>query len=140
MQIMIKGKGHIILPVITEVTMIEQDQNNEEFKTVTGNPLNLKGGRSLIRFSINSFLPSKDYEFVQGIRFPLIHYKKFFEENRDEVVRVIAVANNGILFNIQARYKFNYAITDKAGDIPYTLEITEYVDPNKKGGVLYDYI
>lgn len=140
MQIMIKGKDHIILPVITEISMIEQEQNNEEFKTISGAPLNLKGGRSLIHFTINSFLPSKDYDFIQGVRLPLTYYKKFFEDNRNNVVRVIAVANNGILFNILARYKFDYSITDKAGDIPYTLEITEYVDPNKKGGILYDYI
>lgn len=141
MQIMLKSKkGSVILPVIIHAPEIEQEQSNEEFNTINGVPLNLKGGRALRHFTIASFFPSKDYKFANFFRMTLQSYINFFEKNRNEIIRVICVAHNGVLFDMDARVKFTYTLADKIGDVPYTLDITEYVDPKKKRGVLYDYI
>lgn len=140
MQIMFLVKGaHLLLPVVPYIEEIEQEQNNEEYKTINGRSLNLKGGKSLRKFSISSFFPSKNYDFLTIPFVPVSAYLNFFLKNRDEPVRVIVIAKNLTILNMLCRYNFKYNITDKAGDVPYTLEITEYVDPKEKRSVIDGY-
>lgn len=140
MKIMIIGKGkHIFLPIVPYIEDIEQEQGNEEFKTINGKSLNLKGGKNLRKFSITSFFPSKNYNFSNVAFTPVSNYLNFFLKNIDEPVRIIIIAKNLVILNMQCRYNFKYNITDKSGDVPYTLEITEYTDPNNIRSVIDDF-
>ena len=58
-------------------------------------------------------------------------YVDFLEKYRDLKIpiRIIVVDRYKVVLNMLCRYKFTYALRDKAGDIPYTLEIKEYVLP-----------
>lgn len=140
MQIMFISKNKfVILPVVPYITDIEQEQTNEEMQTINGIPLNLKGGKTLRKFSISSFFPNKKYEFLKTAFLPASVYLNFFLQNTKEPVRVIVISKSLIILNMLCRYSFSYNITDRAGDVPYTLDITEYVDPKLKRSVINDY-
>ncbi len=141
-EIMIKSnESFVILPVLTALNEITQEENFEEFKAVTGKVLNLEGTKSLLNFSLSGFIPSKNYEFMNGNNFTLLTTLKFLEKNKGKIVRIIVINSNLVVLNIQARYKMSYSLTDKAGDVPFTLDITEFKSPNAgKGGIINDYI
>ena len=108
---------------------------DEDFVTIDGNTLNVIGGKGLRRFSFSSFFPSKLYSFVSFLNFrEPKHYIKFFEKYRDLKlpVRVIIIDKFSVTLNMLCRYNFSYTLRDRAGDVPYTLDITEYIIPPNK--------
>lgn len=139
MQIMLIGKSKIVLPIVLKVEDITQEQENEEYKTVNGRCLNLKGGETLRKFSISSFFPSKKYNFSNGPAFPLQYYLNFFKNNKDNPVRIIIISKNTVFLNMLCRYNFDYNISDRAGDVPFKLDVIEYINPHKLRSVIYDY-
>lgn len=131
-----EGQTEVInIPVVQNIEPITCETTDEDFVTIDGNTLNLIGGKGLRRFSFSSFFPSKLYSFVSFLNFrePKF-YVKFFEKYRDLKlpVRVIILDKYRVVLNMLCRYNFTYTFRDKAGDIPYTLEITEYVLPPNK--------
>lgn len=62
------------------------------------------------------------------------YYIKFFEKYRDLKlpVRVIIIDKFSVTLNMLCRYNFSYTLRDRAGDVPYTLDITEYIIPPNK--------
>lgn len=131
-----EGQTEVInIPVVQNIEPITCETTDEDFVTIDGNTLNLIGGKGLRRFSFSSFFPSKLYSFVSFLNFrePKF-YVKFFEKYRDLKlpVRVIILDKYRVVLNMLCRYNFTYTFRDRAGDIPYTLEITEYVLPPNK--------
>lgn len=131
-----EGQTEVInIPVVQNIEPITCETTDEDFVTIDGNTLNLIGGKGLKRFSFSSFFPSKLYSFVSFLNFrePKF-YVKFFEKYRDLKlpVRVIILDKYRVVLNMLCRYNFTYTFRDRAGDIPYTLEITEYVLPPNK--------
>ncbi len=61
------------------------------------------------------------------------YYVKFFEKYRDLKlpVRIIIVDKYQVILNMLCRYNFTYSFRDKAGDVPYTLDIKEYILPGE---------
>lgn len=124
----------IFIPVVPHISFIECETKDEEFTNIKGVTLNIIGGKGLRTFSFTSFFPSKKYNFVSWAKFlPPLTYVKFFEKYRDlqVPVRVIVIDRYMVVLNMLCRFNFSYALRDKAGDIPYTLEIKEYVKPRK---------
>ena len=107
---------------------------DEEFNTINGKTLNLIGGKGLRNFSFSSFFPSKLYSFVSFLNFKEPkYYIDFFEKYRDARVplRMIIVDKYRVVLNMLCRYNFTYSFRDKAGDVPYTLNIKEYILPDE---------
>ena len=131
-----EGQMEILyIPVVLGVEPITCDTMDEDFVTIDGNTLNLIGGKGLRRFSFSSFFPSKLYSFVSFLNFrPPKYYIKFFEKYRDLKlpVRVIIIDKFSVTLNMLCRYNFSYTLRDRAGDVPYTLDITEYILPVNK--------
>ena len=130
------GETEIVaIPVVQNIEVMNCDTTDEEFTTIDGNTLNLIGGKGLKKFSFSSFFPSKLYSFVSFLNFKQPkYYVKFFEKYRDLKlpVRIIIVDKYQVILNMLCRYNFTYNFRDRAGDIPYTLDITEYILPINK--------
>lgn len=133
MKIMFKKNNeYVILPVVSHVNMVGQTISDEEFETVDKGPLLLIGQKGLRKFEIESFFPNKIYPFMEIGSLPLPKvYVKFFEKYRDEnePVRIIIISKFKIVLNMECRYNFQYGISDRAGDVPYSLEVIEYKRP-----------
>ncbi|MCF0163240.1 MAG: phage portal protein [Fusobacterium necrophorum] len=122
----------ITIPVVQGIEAISCETKDEEFETANGKTLNLIGGKGLRSFSFSSFFPSKKYCFVSWFKFKNPkEYIRFFEKYRDlrVPVRVIVIDKYQVVLNMLCRYNFIYQIRDRAGDIPYTLDIKEYILP-----------
>lgn len=122
----------ITIPVVQGIEAISCETKDEEFETANGKTLNLIGGKGLRSFSFSSFFPSKKYYFVSWFKFKNPkEYIRFFEKYRDlrVPVRVIVIDKYQVVLNMLCRYNFTYQIRDRAGDIPYTLDIKEYILP-----------
>ena len=121
------------IPVVQNIEPVNCETEDEEFTTINGKKLNLIGGKGLRSFSFSSFFPSKRYSFVSFFNFqPPKYYINFFEKYRDARVplRIIIVDKYRVVLNMLCRYNFTYSFRDKAGDVPYTLDIKEYILPD----------
>ena len=129
------------LPLVQQVGEITCESGDEEFITVNGTTLNLVGREGLRSFTYSSILPSKRYEFIPLVKFksPQL-YINFFENYRAKglPLRVIIYDGYKIILNMLCRVNFTYTLRDKAGDVPYTLEVKEYINPSSLnlGGVI----
>ena len=127
-----KDDEYVILPVVPHIDIIEREINDEEFETVDNGTILLIGREGLRSFEINSFFPNKIYSFMaNGSVANPNFYKDFFEKysKNNDIVRVIIISKYKIVLNMECRYKFNYGIVDRAGDVPYSLKIKEYKRP-----------
>ena len=108
------------IPVVQNIEPVNCETEDEEFTTINGKKLNLIGGKGLRSFSFSSFFQSPKY------------YINFFEKYRDARVplRIIIVDKYRVVLNMLCRYNFTYSFRDKAGDVPYTLDIKEYILPD----------
>lgn len=124
------------IPIVQAIEPITCETGDEEFTTINGTTLNLIGGKGLRSFSFSSFFPSKKYSFVSLFNFQSPkYYIKFFEKYRDAKIplRIIIVDGYKVVLNMLCRYNFTYTLRDRAGDVPFTLEIKEYILPNVQG-------
>ena len=124
------------IPIVQAIEPITCETGDEDFTTINGTTLNLIGGKGLRSFSFSSFFPSKKYSFVSLFNFQSPkYYIKFFEKYRDAKIplRIIIVDGYKVVLNMLCRYNFTYTLRDKAGDVPFTLEIKEYILPNVQG-------
>lgn len=124
------------IPIVQAIEPITCETGDEEFTTINGTTLNLIGGKGLRSFSFSSFFPSKKYSFVSLFNFQSPkYYIKFFEKYRDAKIplRIIIVDGYKVVLNMLCRYNFSYTLRDRAGDVPFTLEIKEYILPNVQG-------
>ena len=118
-----EGQIEVInIPVVQNIEPISCETTDEDFVTIDGNTLNLIGGKGLRRFSFSSFFPSKLYSFVSFLNF----------REPKLPVRVIVIDKFSVTLNMLCRYNFSYTLRDRAGDVPYTLDITEYILPVNK--------
>lgn len=124
------------IPIVQAIEPIACETGDEEFTTINGKTLNLIGGKGLRSFSFSSFFPSKKYSFVSLFNFQSPkYYIKFFEKYRDAKIplRIIVVDGYKVVLNMLCRYNFTYTLRDRAGDVPFTLDIKEYILPNVQG-------
>lgn len=130
----------ITIPLVQGIEPISCETKDEEFETVLGTTLNLIGGKGLKSFSFSSFFPGKKYYFVSWRNFKSPKtYINFFEKYRDLKlpVRVIVVDRYQVVLNMLCRYTFTYQLRDRAGDVPYSIDIKEYVVPLQTGGDMH---
>ncbi len=116
----------IQLPVIPDsLPSIVQELENSTITTHT-KTLTLLGNKKPRSFSLELFLPTKDYEFCKGNGFEVLEFIKYVTDNKIPA-RLVIVDNLTELLNIAIAinsYKYNY---DTAKNIRATVDCTEYV-------------
>ena len=130
-----KDSEYVILPVAPHINLVERQVTDEEFETADGKILLLLGNKGLRSFAIDSFFPSKIYPWAEIGSVPIPRtYIDFFEKylEEKEIIRVIIISKYKVVLNMECRYNFQYGITDRAGDVPYSLDVIEYIRPEQE--------
>ncbi|KQX69226.1 hypothetical protein [Paenibacillus sp. Root444D2] len=117
------------LPIIPpDFSLPFNQRKNEEFETIQMGALNLAGLRGLKHWTIQSFFPTKEYSFAKS-KISGWECVNFFNNwaNKRLPIRVIVTTDSGIeMLNMPCLVEnFTYGL-DRAGDIPYTLDIKEF--------------
>lgn len=120
----------MIFPVVPPNVEIGENQNNEDFESVSG-AMKLIGELGLRTLSISSFWPvNKNYSFVKaGSIADGRKYVEFFQKWRKEKVpfRVILTDKDGkCVLNMACLINSFSYYSDKVGDIQYSLDVEEY--------------
>ncbi|MNP46267.1 hypothetical protein D3C76_1402540 [compost metagenome] len=117
------------LPIIPSELNIDKPWNNEEFETIGQGTLNLIGLKGLRSLTIESFFPTRRYNFARDKRNGW-EYVEFFDKWRSKRVplRVIITDDNEReILNMPCTIdNFTYGL-DRAGDIRYSLATKEFV-------------
>lgn len=131
----------LVLPVPPNFGIIEQSLGDEEYLTIDGDYRTNVGTRGLRKITIESFLPAKYYRWiVPGASAVPDVYIEFFESAMRDNQLVRLVITQGMVSKLVmiCRVNFKKGISDDAGDVPYTLDLTEYstTSSNKLGFTL----
>ncbi|MEH6940774.1 hypothetical protein [Bacillus sp. JJ722] len=122
-------KETLKLPIVPEGLEWPRPQKNETFDTIQKGEIKLIGLKGLIRFSISSFFPMKPYPFAKSKvmgKEAIAFFTKW--QDKRQSIRVVITNKSGLeLLNIPVTIEnFTHGI-DRAGDIPYKLDIEEFV-------------
>jgi hypothetical protein len=128
-------KEIMTLPVIPSEFTLPIPWMNEEFETIGGvngvGKLNLPGLRDLKSLSLVSFFPTRKYSYVSvtTIGWRCVNIINRWRASR-QPIRIIVTDKGGLeLLNMACLIEnFTYGV-DRAGDIPYTLDLKEYPYP-----------
>ncbi|MBU5331411.1 LysM peptidoglycan-binding domain-containing protein [Anaerocolumna aminovalerica] len=129
MEIWLKqGKEELRLPVLPSSYELSYSQNNTEVNITNFGIVNLIGNRSLATAELESFFPSKNYNFVQYKGFPKPNAcVELIKKWMQAPVRYIVTGTKiNILMTIE---EFTYSEQDGTGDIYYALSLKEYRVP-----------
>lgn len=120
---------YIVMPIVPNPgPEIEEPQNNEVFEAVTGD-LKIIGNMGLRTFTLESFWPTRKYNFTRAYGTGGIQCLNFFTRKRKllKPIRCIIVHANGEdLLNMLVLIDQFTHYTDKMGDIHYRLQCCEY--------------
>lgn len=125
-----KTNETIRMPYVFPEIEVDSPLNTGSFETAEGQELTLVGKKGLRSLSITGFFPQKIYKFIP-FSFPLaIRYVDFFKRNREKVLRIVIIgdkaAANVNMLCVVTSFKYKQK---RNGDISYTLEVREYIDP-----------
>lgn len=120
-------KKSILLPINPESFEISGSQNNQSLYVHNLGEINLKGKRELYSITLESFFPSKKYNFRHGkYRDPYNFYckklKNLYEKNTT-VHLIITETDVNMFCTIES---FTHGENDGSGDVKYTLTLKEY--------------
>lgn len=124
------GSPQMIFPVVpSDGITLERGQNNVSFQGVNGEMLSI-GTLNLSGFSIDSFFPTKYYNFMRpGSSTDAWSYVRTIERVRNERIpfRAVLLDNNGkeVLNMAAAVDSFSYGL-DRAHDVSYQITFKEY--------------
>jgi hypothetical protein len=116
------------IPILPPDFEISIPRKNEEFETIQQGAINLIGLRGLKTISLQSFFPTNIYSFAKDKKSGW-EYVNFFNKwaNKRVPIRIIVTNKYGHeIMNMACTVEnFTYG-QDRAGDIPYTLDIKEF--------------
>lgn len=119
----------IVLPIVPENIEIAFPHNNEVFSTIGAGDILLIGKDGLRAFTISSFIPNKEYPFAKS-KVLAPQFKNFIAKwkKKGQPLRVVITRNDGSTFHNEAYAieEFTFGL-DKAGDMPYTLSLKQFV-------------
>lgn len=115
------------LPYVPPEVVINSPLEFESFENSNGKILTLTGEPGLRSLSIESFFPSKFYKWIPSLTLSPFCLD-FFNSNRKKVFRIVILSAT-INLNMQCIISnFTYK-KQQNGNIKYTLEIQEYINP-----------
>jgi hypothetical protein len=121
-------KEVLVLPIVPSDLSWDSPSNNETFDSIQLGTLNIAGLEGLISLSIQSFFPMKDYPFVKSKKkgAECVNFFKKWKKRREPIRIVITSKNKKEWLNISVLIdNFTHGL-DKAGDISYSLDLTEF--------------
>lgn len=114
------------LPVVPQSFAIESTFSNEAISTITSNDIKKFGNRGLKSIELSSFFPVKEYKFSRNKSMLGWEYVKTIEKWRDKAIPVrLIITDTGINMAVTID-GFTYGVQDGAGDIYYSLRLSEY--------------
>lgn len=133
MQVTFSARNNQIihtLPIVPPDIEITSESKDEKFDTAQYGTILLVGDPGLRELTIESFFPSRPYEFMApGSRADPKQYISFFEAFRKlkEPIRIVMTLKDGSTFlNMPVRVgAFSYSVMQN-GDIGYSLPLVEY--------------
>jgi len=116
----------IKLPVVPSEFQIQSPQNNEKFNTITQGDIKLIGNRGLKSIVLQSFFPSKNYDFNRDNTYKAWEYVEIIESWKDRRIPIRLIITDTPI-NIPVTIEnFDYGERDGSRDIYYTLELSEF--------------
>lgn len=129
MEIWLTHKGERLRLPITPFFNVERSQNNSTELVNEVGTINIKGKKGLRHVSLDSFFPSKEYDFLESSDVNLNPY--FYDEklekwaNADEPLRLIITETP---YNFEVLIdSYSSGEQDGTGDVYYSLSLSEYV-------------
>lgn len=127
-------KLFIELPIVPDDLEWGQGMNNKVIETINHGEINLSGTRKLISLSISSFFPNnetvaKRYTYARNYVAgeDIVYQIQKWRDDREPIRLVITSKSGRSLLNILVLIDDFKRGKDRASDIPYTLDISEYV-------------
>lgn len=119
----------VVLPVVPPEIKIKIGQANEGYSGLSKN-INLIGNVELRTVEISSIFVNRKYPWIRSKSSPYADtYINFFEKwrNRHVPIRIVITNKDGSEYlNMACSVDTFEYYKDQAGDIPYTLSLTEY--------------
>lgn len=118
------------LPIVPPDIIVESESKDERFDTAQSGSILLIGEPGLRKLTIESFFPSRSYEFMKpgSVADPAL-YIYFFEQFKKlkEPIRIVMTLSSGKTYlNMPVRVgSFSHGIMQN-GDVRYTLPLVEY--------------
>lgn len=132
MEIWLTHEGERIRLPITPFYQVEEPQNNSTELLNEVGSINLKGKKGLRTVTIDSFFPSKEYDFLESsdVKLDPFYYDDKIRAwaNSDEPIRLIITEtphNFEVLID-----NYSTGEQDGTGDVYYSLSMSEYVRVN----------
>ena len=117
----------ILLPINPSSFEIAGSQNNQSVYVHNLGEINLKGKRGLYSITLESFFPSRKYDFSHGTYHdPYDYYckklTKLYESNKT-IHLIITETDINMFCTIES---FSHGEADRSGDVKYRLTLKEY--------------
>lgn len=117
----------ILLPINPSSFEIAGSQNNQSVYVHNLGEINLKGKRGLYSITLESFFPSRKYDFSHGAYHdPYDYYckklTKLYESNKT-IHLIITETDINMFCTIES---FSHGEADRSGDVKYRLTLKEY--------------
>ncbi|MCT4593586.1 MAG: hypothetical protein N4A57_04850 [Anaeromicrobium sp.] len=124
----------IQLPILPSEFKIKSQHKNETYDTISQGEIKLIGMEGLKSISIESFFPSKKYNFNRSNEYYGWEYVEIIEKWKERRVPIRIVISNTPINMACTIDSFEYGIKDGTKDIYYTLELGEFkfINLNKK--------
>lgn len=134
MEIWLTHKGERLRLPITPLFDVNRSQNNSTELLNEVGTINIKGKKGLRSVTLESFFPSKEYDFLESsdVNLDPYFYDSKIEQwaNSDEPLRLIITEtphNFEVLID-----NYHSGEQDGTGDVYYSLSLTEYVRVTEK--------
>lgn len=122
------GEMEKVIPVPPSAIDIEMSQGNSDFESFSG-PIRLLGNRGLTKMSWSSIFPNRPLRFIRpGASAVAKEYIDFFEAawKRQIPLRVVIIYKTQKI-NIPCTVDSLSWKIDRAGDVAYSISLTEFV-------------
>lgn len=131
MEIWLKGRKKIRIPVLPSEYTVTSSQNNTTVNVIGLGEVTLKGKRGLRSISFSSFFPARydaDYCELTNFKAPK-EYVEFIEKLKRAGTVKLIITGTPINFRCTIE-SFEWGEKDGTGDISYTLSFKEYRAPS----------
>lgn len=119
-------KQVIQLPIIPKEFKIQNPMNNETFTTISQGDLKMIGKRGLKSLTIETFFPSKDYQFLKSRKYFGWEYVNIIESWIDKRIPIRLIITDTPINMAMTIESFEYGVQDGSGDIYYSLQLSEF--------------
>ncbi|MEQ6855301.1 hypothetical protein AAHH17_12545 [Lysinibacillus capsici] len=119
-------KQIIQLPIVPADFKIPSPVSNEVFTTINQGDIKLLGRRGLKSITIDSFFPSKVYQFSRNTSYFGWEYYEIIEGWIDKRMPIRLIMSNTPINMLMTIENFEAGLQDGSGDVYYSLALSEF--------------